>query len=66
MTDHKQMRRTLLDALETQELLSEIEEIILKPSHFTLIDSTNLFRRCKTAIETLSHLAEENASTIKG
>ncbi len=66
MTDHAQMRRALLDSIDAEQILLEIDEIVLKPSHFTLIDSTYLFRKCKTAIEILSRLAEENAATIKG
>jgi hypothetical protein len=66
MTDHAQMRKTMLDAIDAEQLLLEIDNIIFKPSHFTLIDSTYLFKRCRTAIELLSRLAEENASTIKG
>lgn len=56
----------MLDAVDAEQLLAEINEIIFKPSHFTLIDSTHLFKKCRTAIEVLSRLAEENASTIKG
>jgi len=66
MTDHAQMRKTMLDAIDAEQLLLEIDNIIFKPSHFTLIDSTYLFKRCRTAIELLSRLEEENASTIKG
>jgi hypothetical protein len=66
MTDRAQMRKTMLDAIDTEKLLSEINEMIVKPSHFTLIDSTHLLKKCKATIELLSRLAEENASAIKG
>lgn len=56
----------MLDAIDTEKLLSEINEMIVKPSHFTLIDSTHLLKKCKATIELLSRLAEENASAIKG
>lgn len=50
----------MLNALEVQKLIEKIEHIILKPSDYTMIESTILFRECKTAIETL-YRASENA-----
>ena len=57
--DHKEMRNSMMNAIDVNELMQEIQKIILKPSDYTLIESTQLFKRCLTALEILSRVAED-------
>ena len=49
----------MMNAIDVNELMQEIQKIILKPSDYTLIESTQLFKRCLTALEILSRVAED-------
>ena len=57
--DHKEMRNSMLNAMDVNELMQELQKVILKPSEYTLIESTQLFKRCLTALEILSQIAED-------
>jgi hypothetical protein len=57
--DHQEMRKSLLNAIDVNQLLQEIQDVIDKPSHYNLIESTKLFRRCQSALEVLSRIAED-------
>lgn len=52
------MRKSLLRAIDTNQLLKEIQDVIDKPSHYDLIQTSRLFERCKHALEVLSRIAE--------
>lgn len=48
-----------MGAMDVNELMQDIQKIILKPSDYTLIESTQLFKRCLTTLEILSRIAED-------
>jgi hypothetical protein len=56
--DHQEMRKSLLKAIDTKQLLKEIQDVIDKPSHYNLIQTSRLFERCKHSLEVLSRIAE--------
>lgn len=65
MTDHFEMRKAHMKAIDADQLIKDLDDVILKPSHYNLIESTTLFKRCKETIEALIRIAEANGYSPK-